>query len=101
MVADRLAPWKLPSRGRMYVEVPLDLAGDGFVSAPLEEATLILCVLRDPTLRCIAPAVLPREPGAPVLTDAAICYWDVLVSDDIDSGEAAARIKALVIGSNR
>ncbi|WP_411730566.1 type IV toxin-antitoxin system AbiEi family antitoxin [Paeniglutamicibacter sp.] len=101
VAADRLAPWKLPSRGRIYVNSPIDLGGDGFVPAPADEATLITCVPRDPTLWRLAQATPCPESGAPALADAAIVYWDVLASGEIDSVEAAGHLKELIIGSKQ
>ena len=34
IAADRIAPWKLPVRGRVYVDGPVDLADEGLVPAP-------------------------------------------------------------------
>lgn len=96
VAADRLRPWKLPTRGRIYVDSPVDLSGCGFVPAPLEEATLITCIPQDPTVWSLI------EIGAfPIyedleLADAALVYWDVLNSNDIDSQEAAEHLAALI-----
>lgn len=97
--ADRLAPWKLPMRGRVYVAGPIDLSDDGFVPAPLGEATLITCVPRDPTLWRLAPHVEEAEgsDGFPI-ADAAIVHWDLLMSGDQDSGEAAQQVSRLLTG---
>lgn len=100
VAADRLAPWKLPSRGRIYVNSPIDLGGDGFVPAPVDEATLITCVPRDPTLWRLTNTALSQDSGASALADAAIIYWDVLASGDIDSAEAAGHLKELIIRNN-
>lgn len=100
VAADRLAPWKLPSRGRIYVKSPIDLGGDGFVPAPVDEATLITCIPQDPTLWRLSNAERSQDSGAAALADAAIVYWDVLVSGDIDSIEAAGHLRELMIRSN-
>ena len=100
VAADRLAPWKLPSRGRIYVNSLIDLGGDGFVPAPVDEATLITCVPRDPTLWRLSNAARSQDSGAAALADAAILYWDVLASGDIDSAEAAGHLRELIIRSN-
>lgn len=97
VAADRLAPWKLPSRGRIYVDSPVDLAGDGYVPSPVAEATLITCVPRDPTvwkLSGLGPGSTPAEAN---LADTAIVYWDVFYSGDIDSEDAASRLEKLLI----
>ena len=96
VAADRLMPWKLPTRGLIYVDSPIDLSGRGFVAAPLEEATLITCIPDDPTIWRLS------EIGAfPIyedldLADAALVYWDVLNSNDVDSREAAGQLAALI-----
>lgn len=95
VAADRLAPWKLPTRGRVYVKSPIDLSGDGFVPAPVDESTLITCVPRDPTLWRLAAWESPHL--APPVADAALVYWDVLVSGDVDSAEAAERVERLLV----
>lgn len=98
VAADRLAPWKLPARGRIYIDIPVDLAGDGFVAAPLDEATLITCTPLDPTLWRLTD--LGASPGHDnvKLADPAIVYWDVHNSDDIDSLEAAHHLGAFITG---
>ncbi|MFJ6419033.1 hypothetical protein [Paeniglutamicibacter sp. NPDC091659] len=101
VAADRLAPWKLPSRGRIYVNRPIDLGDDGFVPAPVEEATLITCIPRDPTLWRLAHAMPSPGSGASALADAVMVYWDVLASGDMDSVEAAGHLKELIIRSNQ
>lgn len=102
VAADRIAPWKLPSRGRVYLSGPIDLAGDGFVPAPVDEATLITCVPRDPTLwRLTDNSSSTGADTAPsVLADAAIVYWDVLLGGDSDSIEAADRLADHIIGGS-
>ena len=101
VAADRLAPWKLPSRGRIYVNRPIDLGDDGFVPAPVEEATLITCIPRDPTLWRLVHAMPSPGPGTSALADAAIVYRDVLASGDMDSVEAAGQLKELIIRSKQ
>ncbi|MCS3494530.1 hypothetical protein M2368_003562 [Arthrobacter sp. JUb119] len=96
VAADRLMPWKLPTRGRIYVDSPVDLAGCGFVPAPLEEATLITCIPEDPTvwrLTWIGAFAIHEDMD---LADAVLVYWDVLNSNDIDSHEAAEHLAALI-----
>lgn len=102
VAADRLAPWKLPARGRVYVEGPVDLAGDGFVAVALEEASLVTCVPRDPSLWMLAPPsdVAAGSDDLPI-ADAAIVYWDLLMSGDMDSEEAAEQMAALITGVRR
>lgn len=95
VAADRRAPWKLPSRGRIYINAPIDLVGDGFVPAPVAEATLITCIPRDPTLWRLTTA---GQDGVE-LADDALTYWDVLSSGDIDSVEAAEHLEQLIVGS--
>lgn len=99
VAADRLAPWKLPSRGRIYVTRPIDLGRDGFVPSPVEEATLIICIPQDPTLFCLShmspgPGTA-HEPRA--LADAATVCWDVLHSGDIDADQALDHLKDFIV----
>ena len=102
IAADRLAPWKLPSRGQVYVTGPVDLGGDGFVAVPVEEASLVTCVPRVPSLWWLAPPTeeAAGSDGLPIAA-AAIVYWDLLTSTDPDSEEAAAQVAALLIGGPR
>lgn len=102
VAADRIAPWKLPKRGRVYASGPVDLTDEGFVPVPLEEANLVVCLPRDPTLWC-----LPVHTGAgehsddPNVADAAIVYWDLLMSGDQDSEEAAQHVGRLLTGEHQ
>lgn len=96
VAADRLMPWKLPSRGRIYVDSPIDLAGCGFVPAPLDEATLITCVPADPTVWRLTEHGIFQMHDDMDLADAALVYWDVLNSDGIDSQEAADHLISLI-----
>ncbi len=94
--ADRLMPWKLPTRSKIYVDSPVDLAGCGFVPAPLEEATLITCIPEDPTVwRLTGIGAFPIYADVE-LADAALVYWDVVNNNDIDSQEAAEHLAALI-----
>lgn len=99
VAADRIAPWKLPTRGRIYVTSPIDLAGDGFVPAPAVEATLITCVPQDPTLWHLTSAFAPADGVS--LADTVITYWDVLTSGAVDSEEAAAHLERLIVEGRR
>lgn len=99
IAADRIAPWKLPVRGRVYVDGPVDLADEGLVPAPLEEATLITCIPRDPTLhRLVDLRPGTAEPEDLPIADPAIVYWDLVHTTDTDSGEAAARLATVMTG---
>ena len=99
--ADKIAPWKLPMHGRVYVSGPIDLADDGFVPVPLQEANLVTCVPRDPTLWRLASSVeTERKPDDLPIADAAIVYWDLLMSGDQDSDEAAQHISQLLTGAH-
>lgn len=97
VAADRIAPWKLPERGRIYVSGPLDLADDGFVSVPLDEANVVTCIPRDPTLwRLAYPAQVSADSSVQPIADAAIVYWDLLRSGEQGSDEAAAHLAQLL-----
>lgn len=95
VAADHLAPWKLPIKSRIYVKGPIDLGGDGFVPASLEEATLVTCVLADPSLWMLA-ALHPADVGLP-LADPALVYWDLINDDALDNAEAADHLAARII----
>lgn len=100
VAADLLAPWKLPAQGRIYVRGPVDLSGDGFVAAPVRDATLITCIPHDPTIwRLTDLQRTTVNSGDLPLADPAIVYWDLTASSDIDSHEAAERIAALITGA--
>lgn len=98
VAADLMAPWKLPARGRLYLAGPVDLENDGFVPAPLEEATLVTCVPADPGLWRLAHLrTTTLEPPPMPLADPAIVYWDLKTSGEIDSDEAADHLASLVL----
>ncbi len=97
VAADRLAPWKLPAAGRVYVKSPVDLGGEGFVPAPLDEATLVTCIPRDPTIWNLLGAGPGLVGDRPPLADAVIVYWDVLHGRDVDSMEAASKLAQSIV----
>ncbi|GAA4846765.1 hypothetical protein GCM10023221_26820 [Luteimicrobium xylanilyticum] len=102
--ADRLAPWKLPTTARLYVEDPIDLAGDGFVPAPIEEATLVTCVPRDPTLWRLVDLRAPAsQAGGETMrtADAAIVYWDLVHSADVGGDEAATHLARFITNGSQ
>ncbi|MBM7500334.1 hypothetical protein JOD52_001174 [Brachybacterium muris] len=95
VAADHHAPWKLPTRSRIYLRGPMDLGGEGFVPAPLAEATLICCTPRDRTLW-----VTGRESpdGVPhLVADPVLVLWELLHSDDPDSDQAAAALRTVIL----
>ncbi|MDV8002793.1 hypothetical protein [Rhodococcus sp. IEGM 1408] len=99
VAADHYAPWKLPAQGRVYVNRPIDLADDGFVPAPLAEATLITCIPRDPSvwrLTELIPATSRRDGICPA--DPAIALWDLTNSAGIDNEEASLRLAEYITG---
>ncbi|TGD38306.1 type IV toxin-antitoxin system AbiEi family antitoxin [Brevibacterium aurantiacum] len=102
VAADKIAPWKLPMQGRVYVTEPIDLADEGFVPVPLDEANLVTCVPRDPTLWRLAPSQenYSESDDLPI-ADAAIVYWDLLMGGDQDSEEAAQQVSRLLTGDQR
>lgn len=102
VAADRLAPWKLPTRGLVYVSGPIDLGGDAFVPAPLEEATLITRVPRDPTVWALPDYEPAGGSGAYVaLADPALTLWDLRRGLNPDAEEAASHLTDFLIGSTR
>lgn len=97
VAADKMAPWKLPARGRVYLERPVDLARAGFVPAPVGEATLVTCIPLDPSLwRLTNLRQFTREPDPMPLADPAIVYWDLKASGELDSAEAADHVAAVL-----
>lgn len=99
VAADHYAPWKLPAQGRLYINGPLDLADDGFVPAPLEEATLITCIPRDPSTRLLTELVpSSSRPDGISLVDPAIALWDLTSSAAIDNEEAGLRLAEFITG---
>lgn len=102
VAADVIAPWKLPASARIYISAPVDLADDGFASVPLEEANVVTCIPRDPTLWRLG-ALMEEDPESDdlPLADAAIVYWDVFMSGDQDSDEAAQQLAYRLTGGNR
>ena len=99
VAADSLAPWKRPARGRLYLDGPVDLEQDGFVPAPLDEATLVTCIPVDPSLwRLINLRPAASTTGSLPLADPAIVYWDLKTSGEVDSDEAAEHLAAVAIG---
>lgn len=102
VAADSVAPWKLPTHWRVYVSGPIDLADDGFVPAPLDEASLVVCFPRDPTLwRLATPTMADASSDDLLLADAAIIYWDLLMSGGQDSEEAAQQVSRILTGEQR
>lgn len=94
VAADDLAPWKLPTSSKLYVTRHVDLADDGFVPAPLDEATLITSIPQDPTLWRLATI---NENGY-ALADPVIVAWELQQGTDVDSGEAAEHLKKTILG---
>lgn len=103
VAADRLAPWKLPARGRIYLSGPLDLASDGFVPTPLDNATLTLCVPEDPTLSRIQYQSNGLAEGSweSRLVDPVIVHWDLLHDGGEDSDAAAEKLAEHILGGPR
>lgn len=94
VAADELAPWKLPTRGRIYITAPVDLTDDGFIPSPIDEATLVTCVPKDPTVWRSASAPSRHERK---LADIALVYWDVRTGGDADSDEAAGQLENYIV----
>lgn len=90
VAADLLAPWQLPRTARLYVDRPVDLAHQRFVAAPLEEASLILCGPRDPTLWRLA-----EHRRGLLLADPLVVLWD-LIRDPGAEG-AAERLRETIL----
>ncbi|WP_164672021.1 hypothetical protein [Brevibacterium casei] len=102
VAADVIAPWKLPTTGRIYTDAPIDLSEGGFVPAPLDEATLIITVPRDPTILRLGSVRPSRsETGGLPVADPLIVMWDLLHSGSVDSGPAADKIAEVVVERQR
>ncbi|WP_156125286.1 hypothetical protein [Kocuria sp. ZOR0020] len=101
VAADHLAPWKIPTQGIVYTRSPVDLTGEGFVPAPLDQATLVVCTPQDPTVWKLAAPPDQSILGSHVLADPALVFWDVHRGADPDSLEAAAQIAELLLGVDR
>lgn len=98
VAADHLAPWKLPARGLLYLDRPVDLEHDGFVPAPLEEATFITCIPDDPSLWWLTDLhAAPSTSATMPLADPAIVYRDLRASGEMDSGEASDHLATLML----
>lgn len=97
VAADRIAPWKLPTRARVYLRGTIDLGGEGFVPAPLMEATLICCTPRDRTLWATGTAVEGDVPH--LVADPVLVLWELLHSDDPDSDQAAAHLRQAILAA--
>ncbi len=92
VAADRLAPWLLPRSGFLYIDSPVDLTDEGFVPAPLDEATLVACVPRDRTLWKTSTT----EAGIG-LADPALVWWELMGEAREDSNEAAEQLLRSII----
>ncbi|MDO5619545.1 hypothetical protein [Kocuria sp.] len=97
MAADHLAPWKTPTHSIVYTHSPVGLSEDGFVPAPVDQATLVTCTPMDPTVWKLA--ALMNDSGAESLSlaDPALIYWDTRNGTDPDSQEAADQIARLLL----
>lgn len=102
VAADSIMPWKLPQLGRVYASGPIDLSVEGFTPAVLAEANLVVCIPRDPTLWRLSQVALGDngEHTLP-LADAAIVYWDLLMSGEQDSDEAAEHLSKILTGDRQ
>lgn len=92
VAADRMAPWKRPTRSKIYVKESFDLEEDGFVPAPIDEATLVISVPEDPTLWSRLSNPVDSGRSGYRFADAVIVYWDVRQGTDPDSSEAAEKL---------
>lgn len=90
VAADLLAPWQLPRTARLYIDRPVDLAHHGFVPSPLEEASLILCEPRDPTLWRLA-----EHRRGLLLADPLVVLWDQIQRPG--SEDAADRLQEAIL----
>lgn len=97
VAADVLAPWKMPARGLVYVEEPVDLDGEGFVPVALSEASLVTIVPRDATIW--ATVGEEDSSGRLPVSDQVMVYADLVASAALDNAEAAEHLKRRIVGA--
>lgn len=98
--ADLLAPWKVPSHSVLYTRTPMDLANEGFVPAPVDQATFVVCSPQDPMIWKLAAMSKHSPQVSQPVADPTLVYWDVAHGTDPDSREAAGQIAKLVLGGD-
>lgn len=82
--ADRVAPWRVPSRAVLHADTAADLAAAGFAEASASTASLEYVVAQDPTISATA-----KFRGAPAkITDPLIAAWHVARTGSSDADEA-------------
>lgn len=87
--ADRIAPWRIPSRAVVYLTRGLPLADIGFAESSPDEASLELVVPADKTIWATAAAWADNART----TDPVITAWDVARTGGPDAMEAVDRIR--------
>ncbi|GAA1767030.1 ArsR family transcriptional regulator [Agromyces humatus] len=88
--ADRIAPWRVPTKAIIYADSGLDLAKVGFARTLAERATLELRVPADPTLWSTANAYAGGQ--RPSTADPLIVAHDVLRTGGSDADEAVEHV---------
>ncbi|WP_448808707.1 ArsR family transcriptional regulator [Agromyces bauzanensis] len=88
--ADRIAPWRIPTKAIVYAAAGLDLAKAGFAHTTAESATLELRVPADPTLWLTASAYAGGQ--RPTTADPLIVAHDVLRTGGADADDAVEQV---------
>jgi hypothetical protein len=93
--ADRLAPWRIPRRARVYCDHSLPLEEAGFGRTDPREASLHVTIPADRTIRATATAWYPD--GRTV--DPLVAAWDLRSTGGADSSEAVDRLLSTAMTS--
>lgn len=88
--ADRIAPWRVPTKAIVYAAAGLDLADAGFAQATAERSTLELRVPVDPTLWRTANAYAGGKRAW--IADPLIVAHDVLRTGGADADDAVEHL---------
>ncbi|WP_169053725.1 winged helix-turn-helix domain-containing protein [Agromyces sp. H66] len=88
--ADRIAPWRVPTKAIVYAAAGLDLADAGFAQATVERSTLELRVPVDPTLWRTANAYAGGQRAS--IADPLIVAHDVLRTGGADAEDAVEHV---------
>lgn len=93
--ADEYAPWRLPDKAHIYLKAAVDFSAAGFTPSSPEEATMIATIVEDPTLWLTAALTDRHDPP---LADPIITLAEILLSDAVDSKDAADHLTRYLIG---
>ena len=97
VAADTIAPWRRPTRARLYVREIIDFTPAGFTPADADEATMTVVLADDPTIWTVADA-FKHGTEQIALADPLIVLWDLLhTSEGADVTEAAGILREVII----